>query len=94
VDVELNLVISLNSVETSPTAGDYAAAFASGVVDKAMGWLAGKGAAWGGKRNPKNPLFEDALKQVWRRAPDFLPFLEAPTSATSDFVKQNVDGAS
>jgi hypothetical protein len=92
-DVFANMVMSLNSVETSPTAGDFAAAFASSVVDRAIGMLVGVGAGKAGERNPKNPFFEDALKQVWRRAPDYLPFLEKPTSWTSDFVKQMVDGA-
>ena len=100
IDIELNLVMNLNSVETTPTAGDYAAAVASGLVDKAMGaafgWGAGKaGERFKGKNKLMEEYLEDVLKQVWRRAPDVVKQIEQwTTTPVAEFVKQMVDGSS
>ncbi len=98
-DVDVNLVLNLNSVVTTPTAGDYAAAIASGLVDKAMGaafgWAAGKAADRAkGKSKVVDELLEDTLKQVWRRAPDVIKSIEQyTTTPVAEFVKQMVDGS-
>jgi len=96
VDVEMNLVVNLNSVVTSPTAGDFAAAYLSGWLDKAMGYGVGKMFEGGGERF-KNVFLKDIapdlLKQVWRRLPDVFPQLEeVSTTDLAKFVKQMVDG--
>lgn len=96
IDVEFNAVMNLNSVETSPTPGDYAAAVVSGIVDKLMGFAVGRAGEWGTKplKNEKlhEPLVE-VLEQVWRRAPDVITQIEQYTTIpTSEFVKQMVDG--
>lgn len=102
IDLEINLVVNLNSVVTNPTPGDYKAAFWSGLVDKALGVAVGESAKWAvGKKyklppdkfNLKQELIVDAVKHAWRRAPDFFPIIEdITTKPTAEFVKQMVDG--
>jgi hypothetical protein len=96
IDLEINLVVNLNSVVTSPTAGDFKAAFYSGLLDKFMGLGLGKLFEKGGGKLRNELLQEivpDALKQTWRRLPDVVPLIEDwSTKPVAKFVKQMVDG--
>jgi hypothetical protein len=89
VDVPLNLVVNLSSVITSPTAGDYAGALASATLDTLFNLGFGRLLK---KVGVKNDWLEIVAKHLFRRAPDVLPFLEAPAKSAAEFVKQAVDG--
>lgn len=87
MDAHANFVINLNSVQTSPTWGDYAGAAAASVVDALM-------AAAFGAIVDDLPL-ANFSKHLFRRAPDVIPEIEENTTKpVQQWVKQAVDGAS
>lgn len=89
-----NVVTNLNSVVTQPTYGDYYGSWIGAWVDIGLGWGIGKGAEKLGGRVPKKwkDVAENAIKQIWRRAPDAFPILDIP-GRIGEYVQQQVDRA-
>lgn len=87
------VVFNLNSVQTSPTAGDYAGAFLGYVVDAALGWaLEGGLGRLTGNRSQKWKFAAEIVKHLWRRTGDI------PVAKTADipshvqnFVQRFID---
>ncbi|MBK9265895.1 MAG: hypothetical protein IPM54_39660 [Polyangiaceae bacterium] len=73
-------VVNINSVETSPTAGDYAGAVVGWAVDAALGWAMDSLPDW--------------AKHGWRRIGDvpYLKVLDVP-SHVQNFVQRWVDSS-
>jgi hypothetical protein len=94
VDQITNAVVDVKSVKTSPTPGDYAAAVVGQVVDSVLNLIVGEAASWANKKVLKeNPFVEPIVKQVWRRAPDYVESLNSTLSDTAKAVQEAVDGA-
>lgn len=89
-----NVVTNLNSVVTQPTPGDYYGSWMGAWADILLSLGVGALGERVSKRVPEKwrDAAENAIKQVWRRAPDALPILDAP-GRVSDEVQQQVDSA-
>jgi hypothetical protein len=90
-DVPTGLVLNLNSVETLPTAGDYAGAIAGYIVDAALGWALGAA----GKKLTDEDGLQLLMKWVTRFVPDRLkPYTDLldPAGKTQELIQKLVDG--
>ncbi|AKT39708.1 hypothetical protein [Chondromyces crocatus] len=97
IDMLTGNVLQLNTVQTQPTAGDYASALASYAVDAALGWGIGKGIERGlSKFKVQDAVvewFTDVIiKHVWRRTPDVVGERVDLPSWVGDKVQKWIDG--
>lgn len=78
------VVLNLNTVETSPTAGDYMGAITGWALDAAIGW---------GMDTFDKSKTKDINKHIWRRIGDipWVKVLDAP-SHLQEFVQEVIDG--
>jgi hypothetical protein len=102
-DMPTGVVLNLNSVETQPTAGDYAGAIAGYIVDAAIGFAIGKvSETWLKRKDKESPhekldkdLKDSLIKWVARIAPDVAKWLgdiQDPAGKAQEFVQKLVDG--
>lgn len=90
-DAPTGAVLNINSVETQPTAGDYAGAIAGYIVDAAIGWAFGEFAT---KKTDKK-RWQLAIKWAARVSPDIakvLADIQDPAGKVQELVQKLVDG--
>lgn len=86
ISAPTGIVLNINSVETSPTAGDYVGAYIGMCVDNAIGFLVDKIPTDGKGQE----IAKEIGKHFWRRIGDIAPVADIP-SKVQEFVQQLVD---